>query len=161
MKLHEKLSKARKEKGLSQLEVAEAMQVSRQAVSRWEVGSTAPSVENLSLLSELYGVSLDYLIKDEEEKFKPEEEQGNKSEISTLQRKNAIDNSNRKTKDNVKKETLIITVIVFLLIAVVCIAVILKKTNGVSIDELKTEQSIVEEGSDKFNFNNMEIEKID
>ena len=84
MKLHEKLSKARKEKGLSQLEVAEAMQVSRQAVSRWEVGSTAPSVENLSLLSELYGVSLDYLIKDEEEKVKPEEEQGNKSEISTL-----------------------------------------------------------------------------
>lgn len=160
MKLHEKLSKARKEKGLSQLEVAEAMQVSRQAVSRWEVGSTAPSVENLSLLSELYGVSLDYLIKDEEEKVKPEEEQGNKSEISTLRRENVIDNNDRKTKDNVKKKTLIITVIVFLLIAVVSIAVILKKTNGVSIDELKTEQSIVEEGSDKFNFNNMEIEKI-
>ena len=160
MKLHEKLSKARKEKGLSQLEVAEAMQVSRQAVSRWEVGSTAPSVENLSLLSELYGVSLDYLIKDEEEKVKPEEEQGNKSEISTLRRENVIDNNDRKTKDNVKKKTLIITVIVFLLIAGVSIAVILKKTNGVSIDELKTEQSIVEEGSDKFNFNNMEIEKI-
>lgn len=38
MELHKKLFKARKEKGMSQLEVAEAMQVSRQAVSRWEVG---------------------------------------------------------------------------------------------------------------------------
>lgn len=45
MELHKKLSKARKEKGMSQLEVAEAMQVSRQAVSRWEVGATAPSIE--------------------------------------------------------------------------------------------------------------------
>ena len=51
MDLKKKLSQLRKEKGLTQLELAEALQVSRQAVSRWEVGTAVPTLDNLVSLS--------------------------------------------------------------------------------------------------------------
>lgn len=60
MELKEKLVGLRKEKGLSQLELAELAKVSRQAVSRWEVGSAIPSTNNLKFLSDLYGVPIGY-----------------------------------------------------------------------------------------------------
>ena len=62
MTLSEKLALLRREKGLSQMAVAEALHVSRQAVSRWEQGAAAPSSDNLIYLSELYGITLDELI---------------------------------------------------------------------------------------------------
>ncbi len=65
MKLDEKLVHLRKEKGLTQLELAETMQVSRQAVSKWEVGAAVPSTENLKYLGSLYDVSLEYLLYDD------------------------------------------------------------------------------------------------
>ena len=55
MVLSEKLAALRKEHGYSQLYVAERLNVSRQAISRWEVGSSVPSTENLMELSRLYG----------------------------------------------------------------------------------------------------------
>lgn len=64
MKLEEKLSSLRKEKGLTQLELAEAVHVSRQAVSRWEVGTSIPTTENLAVLSQIYGVTVDDLLND-------------------------------------------------------------------------------------------------
>lgn len=60
--LPEKLSELRKKKGLSQIELAEALNVSRQAVSRWETGAALPSVDNLLSLRELYNVSLDEML---------------------------------------------------------------------------------------------------
>lgn len=62
MELKEKLVTLRKEKGLTQLAVAEKLDVSRQAISRWESGSAMPSIENLRCLSELYGIPIDCLI---------------------------------------------------------------------------------------------------
>ena len=56
------LTEARRQSGLSQKEVAEVLDVSRQAVSRWETGAAAPSTENLVELARLYGVSLDELV---------------------------------------------------------------------------------------------------
>ena len=64
MKFHDKLIKLRKSKGISQEELAEMMDVSRQAISRWEMGSTLPDVPNLLKISELFDVSADYLIRD-------------------------------------------------------------------------------------------------
>ena len=64
MELKEKLVTLRKKKGLSQLELAEMMKVSRQAVSRWEVGAAVPSTENLKYLGGLYDVPLEYLLND-------------------------------------------------------------------------------------------------
>ncbi len=65
MKLEEKLISLRKEKGLSQMKLAEMMNVSRQAISRWEVGAAVPSTDNLKFLGNLYGVSLEYLLHDD------------------------------------------------------------------------------------------------
>lgn len=70
MQLAEKLVYLRKEKGLSQLQLAELMNVSRQAISRWETGAAVPSAENLKYLGNLYDVSLDYLFNENEDDLK-------------------------------------------------------------------------------------------
>ena len=62
MELHENLARLRKEKGLSQLELAEELNVTRQAVSRWETGAAVPMVDTLVQLSRLYGVTVDDLL---------------------------------------------------------------------------------------------------
>lgn len=62
MTLTNHLIDARKRAGLSQGEVAEALNVSRQAVSRWETGLALPSTDNLAKLSKLYGISIDALL---------------------------------------------------------------------------------------------------
>ena len=81
MKLDEKLVTLRKEKGLTQLEVAEELHISRQAISRWETGVAMPSTENLRCLSELYNVPADYLInEDGERSARGEEENGENGE---------------------------------------------------------------------------------
>ncbi len=64
MNLTEKLIELRRKSGLTQQELAEAVNVSRQAVSRWEMGDALPSTENLRYLSGLYHVSFDYLLND-------------------------------------------------------------------------------------------------
>lgn len=64
MSLATKLVSLRKEKGLTQIALAEKLDVSRQAISRWEVGTSVPSTDNLKVLCELYGVSVDYLLND-------------------------------------------------------------------------------------------------
>ena len=61
MGLAEKLTALRRDKGLTQIEVAEELNVSRQAVSKWEVGDTVPSTANLKYLARLYEVPLEYL----------------------------------------------------------------------------------------------------
>lgn len=75
--LSEKLYKLRKKSGLSQEQLAEALNVSRQAVSKWESGSSMPESEKLIAISEHFGVTLDYLMKDAEED-PPEKESGDK-----------------------------------------------------------------------------------
>lgn len=65
MRFEEKIVELRKAKGLSQEELAEQLGVSRQAVSRWELGNTLPDITNLVQLCELFGVSADYLVKEE------------------------------------------------------------------------------------------------
>jgi len=82
MRLDEKLIHLRKEKGLTQLELAEAVKVSRQAVSKWESGGGTPSTENLKGLSELYGVSVDYLLSEEEREPKNDNASKDKPESS-------------------------------------------------------------------------------
>jgi transcriptional regulator with XRE-family HTH domain len=62
--LSEKLILLRKERGYSQEQLANHMEVSRQAVSKWESGQSTPDLDKLIQLSELFSVSLDYLLKD-------------------------------------------------------------------------------------------------
>lgn len=62
MTFGQRIRKLRIAARLSQEELAELVDVSRQAVSRWENGSSYPRIEKLVLLSQLYAVSLDYLM---------------------------------------------------------------------------------------------------
>lgn len=64
MKLSEKIFMLRKSHGLSQEELAEKLEVSRQAVSRWENGSALPDAANILRLSKLFHVTTDYLLND-------------------------------------------------------------------------------------------------
>lgn len=65
MKLSEKIQILRKNKNYSQEELAEKCGVSRQAISKWEAGTTLPETEKLIALSNLFNISVDVLIKDE------------------------------------------------------------------------------------------------
>lgn len=63
MNFGENLQQLRKEKGLSQEKLADTLEVSRQAISKWESNTAYPETEKLIALSDLFGVSIDYLIK--------------------------------------------------------------------------------------------------
>lgn len=79
----DKLILLRKKAGWSQEELAEQMDITRQSVSKWEGAQSVPDLEKMIRLSELFGVSTDYLLKDEIE----EAEQLNSSnDIPTLRR---------------------------------------------------------------------------
>ena len=62
----EKLQILRKNKGYTQEKLAEALDVSRQAVAKWEAGIACPDIGNLIQLSNLLHVSVDYLVKEQE-----------------------------------------------------------------------------------------------
>lgn len=64
MTFAEKLQKLRKQNGLSQEQLAEKLNVSRQAVSKWEMG-TIPDMENMVKLGRYFDCSLDYLMNDD------------------------------------------------------------------------------------------------
>ena len=67
MELSEKIQMLRKKEGLSQEAFAEKMGVSRQAVSKWELGVSKPDVDKIVMMSSLFQVTTDYLLKDKQE----------------------------------------------------------------------------------------------
>ena len=69
MNLGEKIQLLRRESGMSQEKLAERLNVSRQAISKWEQGIVVPDTENIIQLSKFFQVSLEYLLIDECEKF--------------------------------------------------------------------------------------------
>ena len=90
MKLEEKIALLRKKNGWSQEELAFRLDVSRQAVSKWEMGTSLPDLDNVLKMSELFSCSTDYLLKD-----------GEMSEEKTVET-----NLEEKTQDNKPKKTL-------------------------------------------------------
>ena len=65
MKLPDKIVGLRKSNGMSQEDLAEKLDVSRQAISRWESGAAMPDANNILQLSKLFGVTTDYLLNDD------------------------------------------------------------------------------------------------
>ena len=66
MEFNEKLQELRKQKGLTQEELAEKLYVSRTAISKWESGRGFPNIESLKAISKCFSVSLDELLSGEE-----------------------------------------------------------------------------------------------
>ena len=75
-----RLQKLRKEKGFSKEELADALGISRQAVSKWERAEASPDTDNLICLAKLYNVSLDSLLDTDETIEELKEEQKEKAE---------------------------------------------------------------------------------
>ena len=71
MILADKIIEQRKKNGWSQEDLAEKMDVSRQSISKWESAQSVPDMARIVLLSQIFGVSTDYLLKDELEQSEP------------------------------------------------------------------------------------------
>jgi transcriptional regulator with XRE-family HTH domain len=67
MRLGEKISKLKKAKKLSQIELAKITGISRDAISKYERGDVSPSVEYAKRIAEALGVSLDYLVSNDDQ----------------------------------------------------------------------------------------------
>lgn len=131
MELKEKLVILRKEKGLTQLSVAEKLDVSRQAVSRWESGMALPSTDNLKSLSTLYGVSVDYLLNsDIEREHKQVQTDMQCGEQVTLQKRN---------KEKIKR-VIIGLAILLLVVAAVLTFIKERSKQNVLIEEMEVER---------------------
>lgn len=85
MTLGEKLKEIRKRFGLSQEQLAEIMNVSRQAITKWENDGGLPDVSNLQELSKVFGITVDYLL-------------NNENELPTLSMKKELDKEKYKNK---------------------------------------------------------------
>lgn len=86
----DKIVRLRKKNGWSQEELAEKMQVSRQAVSKWESAQAIPDLEKILMLGSLFGVTTDYLLKEEMEDEEFTEENGAAVKRVTLSQANAF-----------------------------------------------------------------------
>lgn len=82
MEFHEKLQELRKSRGLTQEELAEALFVSRTAISKWESGRGYPSIDSLKEISSYFSVSIDDLLSGEQLIFIAEKE--NKSNFNSV-----------------------------------------------------------------------------
>ena len=96
MEFHNKLYELRKQKGFSQEELAHRLNVSRQTVSKWEVGESTPDMEKLVAISDLFEVSLDELIKGEKAEPKETSEQVVKSEFYSDIKEHVLTEDNKK-----------------------------------------------------------------
>ena len=93
MTLGQKLKEIRKKFGLSQEQLAEIMNVSRQAITKWETDAGLPDTENLKELSRIFGISIDYLL-------------DNNNELPLLVMKKKLDKDNYKNKISSYEEVL-------------------------------------------------------
>lgn len=83
MDLGQRLKQFRTEKHLSQETVAFELNVSRQAVAKWENNTSKPSTANLMAICDLYGISLDELISNKSDELSAEQTEPNKSKVKT------------------------------------------------------------------------------
>lgn len=105
----EKLSKLRKENGISQEQLAEKLNISRQAISKWENNETLPDTENLIAIAKLFNVSIDDLV-------------GNNpsnSEQNSNNEKDAPKKSSSKTTELIGLISLVLSISIFLYLGIV------------------------------------------
>lgn len=92
MIFHEKIKSLRKEKGWSQEQLAEKVNVSRQAVTKWEKGEGYPDIENLKILSDIFEKSIDELVKEDFESQEIEEKETSKTIIHETEKIVMVEN---------------------------------------------------------------------
>ena len=96
MEFNNKLYELRKQKGFSQEELAGRLNVSRQTVSKWEIGESTPDMEKLVAISDLFEISLDELVKGEEPETADSSEQIVRSELYSDIKEHVLTEDNKK-----------------------------------------------------------------
>ena len=113
MEFNNKLYNLRKQKGLSQEELANRLNVSRQTVSKWEVGDSTPDMEKLVAISVLFEMSLDELVMDKVSSSA--REASTKSElVNELKEKVLTDENKQKAKKGLKIVAIIFGIILLI-----------------------------------------------
>lgn len=145
MKFNEKLIQLRKKKGLSQEELGYKLNVTRQTVSKWELGQTTPEMDKLVELSKIYGVTIDELTN--------EEETETVEDVIKETKSTSVNNNDNK-----------INIMVILLVVLIIIAVVLgvKKINEKRTQDKKVEDSVLNifnEAVDSIKGNKEELDK--
>lgn len=113
MDFNNRLYQLRKQKGLSQEELANRLNVSRQTVSKWEVGDSTPDMEKLIAMSDLFDVSLDKLVMGKEDEETPPST--TKSEFVTVLNEKVLTNKNKKRAKSILKVVGIILAAILLI----------------------------------------------
>lgn len=116
MDFNNRLYQLRKQKGLSQEELANRLNVSRQTVSKWEVGDSTPDMEKLIAISDLFDVSLDKLVMGKEDE--PQNPTATKSELVTVLNEKVLTSNNKKKAKSVLKIVGIIAAVILLVDAI-------------------------------------------
>lgn len=101
MDFNNRLYQLRKQKGFSQEELANRLNVSRQTVSKWEVGDSTPDMEKLIAMSDLFDVSLDKLVMGKEDDEKTSATK--KSEFVTILNEKVLTSNNKKRAKSILK----------------------------------------------------------
>ena len=115
MEFNNKLYKLRKQKGFSQEELANRLNVSRQTISKWEVGESTPDMENLVAISELFEISLDELVLNKVPEEADTSAQVVKSEFYSDIKENVLTDENRKkAKKGLKIAAIVLGIIVLI-----------------------------------------------
>ena len=110
MEFNNKLYELRKQRGFSQEELASRLNVSRQTVSKWEVGDSTPEMEKLVAISDLFGISLDELVMDKTPEAASNEPV--KADLYTDIKNNVLTEENKeKTKNGLKIAAIVFGII--------------------------------------------------
>ena len=120
MDFNNRLYQLRKQKGFSQEELANRLNVSRQTVSKWEVGDSTPDMEKLIAISDLFDVSLDNLVMGKEDDAQPPTSA--KSEFATVLNEKVLTQNNKKKAKKILK---IIAIIAGAVLAIDAISMII------------------------------------
>jgi transcriptional regulator with XRE-family HTH domain len=111
MEFNNKLYELRKQKGLSQEELANRLNVSRQTISKWEVGESTPDMEKLAAISELFDISLDELVLDKAVKKEEPKEQTTKQKLySDIKEHVLTEDNKKKARKGLKIAGIVLTV---------------------------------------------------
>lgn len=115
MEFNNKLYELRKQKGFSQEELANRLNVSRQTISKWEVGESTPDMENLVAISELFEISLDELVLNKVPEEADTSAQVVKSEFYSDIKESVLTEENRKkAKKGLKIAAIVLGIIVLI-----------------------------------------------
>ena len=113
MEFNNRLYQLRKQKGFSQEELANRLNVSRQTVSKWEVGDSTPDMEKLVAISDLFDVSLDMLIMGKEAPA-PEAAPAKSELVDVINQKVLTPDNKKKAKSALKTAGIIAGIILLI-----------------------------------------------